>query len=651
MRDWPNFDALSNELHTYCESTERIKTIRKDNNEGKIMAHTVRQQEKTTPPSCWNCGSTSHIKANCKAPPSRCENCGKLGHIANHCLQGKVRSSVGNRGNRGDEDDKAKRVLKKEVNDKRTLANKSERKKAIMQRIIAHLAEDLCEMDVDEIEDESTKDCDTGYRSEKEEEEEAYGSNTGFLSVAVPDVATAEVKAMAGNISYPRFIIDSGCKGANICKDVDLLRNVVDNKALKVHGVTGHEMSSSYVGELPFAGKTISTPQAGADLLSLKLLLHEGGTFSGDSSCLTIYDKYGNVKINATDKGDGFWTCSYEDLVNASETKAFQTSHFSAEERERARRAFDLCKLTAHSGDTSLLMALDAGSFSHLDLTAQDLRNARNIFGPCTACLEGKMRAPPRESSNTAPANRVGEHLHADLIPLSGPSIGGNTYLLIAVDEKSSYVSMAPLKNKSSKCIADGFLGIVHFYNSYGHKVDRITTDDENNFNATKDSMAQHGVRLNTTPADMHERRCERYIQTIKARKRSVLATLTFELPTKLEAEVISYVITNMNTTPNSVTGNQSPALIVTHERPRVPTYYFGQTGIFFSRRKDTDMKGEWGIFLGYGSGTHKYLRAYIPNRNAVYSRFKFVPHPHVPPEWNLPSRIRPPEIKSTFLF
>ena len=544
-------------------------------------------------------------------------------------------------------DDRTKKVVKKETGDKRSLVNKSERKKAIMQKIIAHLAEDLCEIDGDEVQEEETKDCDIRSRNEDVDEEEVYGSNTGFLSIAVPDVATTEVSAMAGNISDPRFIIDSGCKGANICKDVELLQNAVNNKVLKVHGVTGHEMSSSFVGELPFAGKTISTPQAGADLLSLKLLLHEGGTFSGDSNSLTIYDKHGNVKIKATDKGDGFWTCSYEDLLKASETTAYQTRHFSAEERERARRAFDLCKLTAHSGDTSLLMALDVGSFSHLAyLTAQDLRNARSIFGPCTACLEGKMRAPPRESSNTAPANRVGEHLHADLIPLSGPSIGGNTYVLIAVDEKSSYVSMAPLKNKSSKCIADGFLSIVHFYNSYGHKVEKITTDDESNFNATKDNMAQHGVRLNTTPADMHERRCERYIQTIKARKRSVLATLTFELPTRLEAEIISYVITNMNATPNTVTGNQSPSLIVTHERPRVPAYYFGQTGIFYSRRKDADMRGEWGIFLGYGSGTHKYLRAYIPNRNAVYSRFKFVPHPHVPPEWNLPNRIRPPDIK-----
>jgi len=55
-------------------------------------------------------------------------------------------------------------------------------------------------------------------------------------------------------------------------------------------------------------------------------------------------------------------------------------------------------------------------------------------------------------------------------------------------------------------------------------------------------------------------------------------------------------------------------------------------------------VSGEWGIFLGYGSGTIKYLRAYIPNSIAVYSRYKCVPLSHVPPEWNLPNRIRQPD-------
>ena len=38
-RDWPNFDLLAAELHTYVESIKRIKYILKDNNDGKIKAN------------------------------------------------------------------------------------------------------------------------------------------------------------------------------------------------------------------------------------------------------------------------------------------------------------------------------------------------------------------------------------------------------------------------------------------------------------------------------------------------------------------------------------------------------------------------------------------------------------------------------------
>jgi hypothetical protein len=45
------------------------------------------------------------------------------------------------------------------------------------------------------------------------------------------------------------------------------------------------------------------------------------------------------------------------------------------------------------------------------------------------------------KQSVTPPAKEVGEHLHADLIPLRNKTIGGNTFILFAVNEKSGYCS------------------------------------------------------------------------------------------------------------------------------------------------------------------------------------------------------------------
>ena len=37
-RAWPDYDVLSEELHMYAESTERMKVIQKDYNSGKVSA-------------------------------------------------------------------------------------------------------------------------------------------------------------------------------------------------------------------------------------------------------------------------------------------------------------------------------------------------------------------------------------------------------------------------------------------------------------------------------------------------------------------------------------------------------------------------------------------------------------------------------------
>ena len=117
------------------------------------MAHSVKQDK--TAPSCWNCGSTSYIKANCKAPPSRCDNCGKLGHIARLCLQGKARSEINQSTTSSNSGDKGKKIMKKEVNERSNGTSngkhsKGDRKKMLMKKAMAHLVEEMSTIDDEE---------------------------------------------------------------------------------------------------------------------------------------------------------------------------------------------------------------------------------------------------------------------------------------------------------------------------------------------------------------------------------------------------------------------------------------------------------------------------------------------------------------------
>jgi hypothetical protein len=187
-----------------------------------------------------------------------------------------------------------------------------------------------------------------------------------------------------------------------------------------------------------------------------------------------------------------------------------QPSHsLSAENRPRAQQAFNLCRLLGHPSDQALISLLGNGNMIGTALTSQDLRTARHLFGPCPACVEGKMQAPSLPSSLTPPATKIGERLHIDFIILS---------------------------HESLKAALDTF-------NSRNHRVQHITSDDERVMKAATLYLASRGISITTTPAQFDEKRIERHIQTLKAKKRSIEASLSYVLPAQLEAEVSNSLV------------------------------------------------------------------------------------------------------------
>jgi hypothetical protein len=91
-REWPDFEVLSAELHTFAEATERMGELRtnslRDNNEGKITAHVAKSGGEAGAGMigrCWNCGSSEHQKWKCNKPEHRCGKCGKSGHLEKYC--------------------------------------------------------------------------------------------------------------------------------------------------------------------------------------------------------------------------------------------------------------------------------------------------------------------------------------------------------------------------------------------------------------------------------------------------------------------------------------------------------------------------------------------------------------------------------------
>jgi hypothetical protein len=536
--------------------------------------------------------------------------------------------------------------------------------------------------------------------NECEDDDEEF--NCGIITVIDGNEAETSTSLKVNNISVDlrnhhddiEFVMDTGCKRYNICTTKDIMVDLRPTNT-NIVGISGAPMKADGVGLLPFAGETLLFPNADANLISVPQLLtmYPNTSIRITPAAMQLLKSDGDVLLSAPAKyGPGFWICTYGDLKRAAHHYATQTYvgydppndsdedqqdsdgedapfqalpvlpplqpdpatpvplpiqaqtvvHLSAEERSRAQDAWKLCALLGHPGQQKLIRDLENNCFPGTHLTGRDVSNALQLFGPCPACIEAKMRPPPEPTSLSPPAQSVGECLHGDILPLKNRSLGGHTCALAAVDEKTGFISFIPLPSKHTTVLLDAFKQIIAFYRGHGHVVKKIVTDAEANLKAMEPGLASLGVRYISLPPDMHEKRMERFVQTIKRRRDAMLATLSYELPTLLEAEALSQAVTLHNQTSNKASRPSTPLQLVTGQRPHIPQFYFGQVGLFYSKRRDNPhVRAEWGIFLGY-NGHHKSLRAYIPLAQAVFSRRKFVPHHAVPPEWNLRPRLRP---------
>ena len=507
----------------------------------------------------------------------------------------------------------------------------------------------------------------------------------------------------ADDISKVKFVFDSGCVGdGTVINNKDLFQYLSKKRNFKINGFDGKGQTSQISGHVDCIGEAVYVEDSPNNLLNANLFCKEHDlVYHGDHAKVSLYTRDGNQHvITAYKDEEGFLSFTYGDLLKqrhllkqysppkdefcikcnsvlvdlssatqsitcnpvgilAQPTKspilrapsphgAMPQQHFSAEQIARAKEAYQLCGLYAHPGDQALLNGLRNGNFLGTHLNEKDLIVARQLFGPCMACTEGKMNAPPPQPSQTPPATRIGEKIFADLVAISAGCYNSYTFALFAVDEKSAYRSYVPLKTKSLLDVKDGFETLIAEYTLHGHVVSHFVLDDESVFNAMRRPLAVKGIHATVTPAGLHNKRCERYWQTHLQRDRSVRADLPYALPPYLEYHLAKWVVDLSNAVPSKATTSRvTPFELFTKQRAVMPPYKFGQPGIFYSPRPDSDQRGEWGIFLGLRDNqVHSYI-AYFPMRTGVYSRRKFTPFHTIPAEWNFTPRIRPPEPKS----
>jgi hypothetical protein len=102
-----------------------------------------------------------------------------------------------------------------------------------------------------------------------------------------------------------------------------------------------------------------------------------------------------------------------------------------------------------HCSDDALKLALPNYLIIGTGLTSQDVDIFRAMYGPCFACMAGKVTKPSYKHDSTAPpATQVGQTVHADLLSSTEPIIGGYFNQVFSVDEWTGNKHLAQIKNK-----------------------------------------------------------------------------------------------------------------------------------------------------------------------------------------------------------
>jgi hypothetical protein len=446
----------------------------------------------------------------------------------------------------------------------------------------------------------------SGSEPTSDSEPEDFGDGRFLLTFEDESIVRCSF-TIASSESLPIAIFDTGCNGAHSVPSIDFLEpeSIVDFPNFTVTGANG-PMRPRAIGNLKGSNqRAIVLESCKVILISPSEFLNGigGGKFVGDTTKLTVLDRKNKPRLECIIK-NGHPFCSaqhFTDAVrkrpsfaaarmlsapigeNRAEETAFKVGeYFSKEVMDRAYEARRLHKILDHPSDKDLCTALDHGCFPKCSVTSGDVKAALEIFGPCVACITGKLRLDPQRTSMSEPVRHIGEKVHIDFLPLPGPSLGSNMHILIALDEFSNYCIGIPIVSKN--LVFSALKQVVGKFTRDGHTVKSFAADNEPVIRACKPDLEKIGIDLTQTPSGLHEKRVERFIQTIKGKYRSVLAGLSYVLPETLAFSCLLSVMYSSNLTPCTTTQHLTPFEVFRKIKPFVPLHSFGDLGMFYSK-------------------------------------------------------------------
>ena len=299
---------------------------------------------------------------------------------------------------------------------------------------------------------------------------------------------------------------------------------------------------------------------------------------------------------------------------------------FTKSQRERA----DLYRkhhatTLSHAHDERVIAALENGSLTDVPYTATDIRNAAIMHGPCQHCIRAKGTKHRRTGSYPRTPSSPGELLAGDLFQIMGVLF----YLLTC--RMVNLRIVIRLKNKSASQIMAATSTAIGVWKGYGMSPKVISWDQEPAMvSSAHEIWSRHGVRLEFTPPDGHEKVAERNVRTIKEHVHASILSLGHAVDDVMLEGIVRDTVTMLNFLPTSEVDRSSPRTILDGERlnyKRWSRFAAGQVGEFEVPYPDhtSGTRRELGYVLCH-QGDNAVVRLLPSGKRTVVRSAHFVP-------------------------
>lgn len=441
--------------------------------------------------------------------------------------------------------------------------------------------------------------------SDNDSEDEGTSNFTSFSCICATRSSTSTSESM---------VYFDNCSNLNIIKDKDLALNVrTESVTTRISGSIPGSLASNRSAEIGDLGRGCFDPNFSRNLISEDAAIRSGYRVVRDSQGDNNYylHKEGKPPLVFSANSEGTFSISAKELIRhfsehyatANATDVDRTAVvFTKRQRERAERYnFDHHHCLGHLHPERVIKALRAGLITNAPYTEADIRNSMVIHGPCSVCSRSKGTKHRQIGHYPVLPSYPGERLAGDLFTIMGVLFSLISCRLVKLR------CVTKLSNKGVSEVTRAIGDAIGIWNGYGSKPRVLSWDQEPAVvRCAREMWAKHGLRVEFTPPEGHERVAEREVRTVKEHVYANILSLNHAVDAEMVEGIVRDTVVLLNFMPNSELADASPRSVLDGERlnyERWSRVYAGQVAEFeipYVHQNKKGVRKEIGYVIGH---------------------------------------------------